>query len=234
MANEPTSADASTVAAQNATPTSPTPPPVAPETPPQSQSALGQTPDKPVVSAEDFRRMQSQADRNLRAAQQREAQLQQQLAQMQAQLDAMQMQNLPEDERRTYQMQQYIRNLESQQRAAQEQLRNYQIEAGARAELSEISEEFGVPVSTLYRWWQEDGKTPQQIWRMAAQEFKKAQERAGKAAAREERREANQVDTGQGKPATTLTEWESQLEAAQKAGDATTYVRLLRQRPANK
>lgn len=208
----------------------PTSPVASSETPPdegrQAQATSKPAPPPDVVTRQDFVNAQ-------RAWESRNRQL---LAEQQAlhqQLEALQTKDMEPEERQSYQMQRYIKNLEARAAAAEQSAQQFQAEVKVGQALSRIAVKTGVPLSDLRPVW-DNTQDADAVWEAAWELKDKHAEAERKKEEREEKRNANQVDVGSGRPITTRSQWDTALEAAQKGGDSVAYIRLLREGPPNK
>lgn len=133
-----------------------------------------------MVSATDFRRMQSTLTKRAADADRQAQQLAQQLKQMQQQMIALQTKDMEPEQAQQFQANQYIQDLQQQLRQKDEAERALRIEMQANDELMRVSRQSDIPFATLKELWME-GKTPADIWEYATEETKKRLTRAQRA-----------------------------------------------------
>jgi hypothetical protein len=158
------------------------------------------------------------------------------LAEQQAlhqQLEQLQTKDMEPEERQSYQMQRYIKNLEARAAAAEQTASQYQKEMQVQQALGRVAVKTGVPLSDLRPVWDQT-QDADAVWEAAWELQGQAAEKERKKEEREEKRNANAVDVGSGRSITTQSQYDAALETAQKGGDSVAYIRLLREGPPNK
>lgn len=192
------------------------PPAQGSSTPPESQG-------KPAIDLErELQRIRSQAGREAAAARQAAEAAQREAAALRAQMREQRLSQMDAAERPVFERDealQYAQQLQQQLVAAQDA-------AQRERDIAEIVSETGAPREVL-----DEAQNLHDAWRRAAkwQKENATTQTERRAAELAERRAANAVDLGGGKPNTPADRVAEDFDKAMRSGDAIAYARLLRE-----